>query len=132
MGPPWGVGAGAEGGAEEAVDDEVGVAADGAGEVGVGGAGEGEVAFVFFAVAGLLERAQHEEGEDAFLRGAGNFGGEALVHLGGYWDALWDVMGLRLRGHGLRGGRPWRGLLRWSDFMVNFLTGREEKPRVWP
>ena len=67
MGPPSGVGAGTQSGAQQAVDDEVGIAADGRGEVGVAGAGEGEVAFVLFAVAGLFERAQHEEAEDAFL-----------------------------------------------------------------
>jgi hypothetical protein len=50
--------------------DEVGIAADGRGEVGVAGAGEGEVAFVLLAVAGLLERAQHQVGEDAFFGGA--------------------------------------------------------------
>ncbi len=86
------VGAGAEGGAQQAVDDQVRVAADGRGEVRVAGAGECEVAFVFLAVAGLLERAQHEEGEDALLRSAGDFGREALVHLRGHGDLLGHVV----------------------------------------
>ena len=39
---------------------QVGIAADGRGEVGVAGGGQGEVAVVDLRVARLLERAQHE------------------------------------------------------------------------
>ena len=47
--------AGIEQGLGDAVDDEIGIAADGRGEVRVAGRGEGEVSLVFLAVAGLLE-----------------------------------------------------------------------------
>ena len=56
-----------EQGLDDAVNDEVGVAANGRGEGGIAGGSEGEMAFVLFAVAGLLERAEHEVGEDAFF-----------------------------------------------------------------
>ncbi len=91
-----GVGAGVEQVAQQAVDDEVREAADGRGEVGVAGAGEGEVADVLVAVAGLLERAQHEVGEDALLGMAADLRGQALVHLRGDGDGLGDLVGLGL------------------------------------
>ena len=55
MGPPMGLAPGAQGGAEQAVHDEVRVAADGRGKVRVAWAREREVALVLLAVAGLLE-----------------------------------------------------------------------------
>ena len=71
------------------MDDQVGIAADGRSEVGVGGGGEGEVSAIFFGVAGLLERAQHQETQDAFFWRAGNFFGEFLVHARGDVDFFW-------------------------------------------
>ncbi len=75
--------------------DEVWVAADGRGEVCVAGAGQSEVAFVFLGVAGLLERAQHEVGEDAFFRRAGDAADEFLVELRRDGDAVGDFVLLR-------------------------------------
>ena len=94
---PWPLTSGMEQGFGDAVDDEVGVAADGRGEVGVAGRGEGEVAFVLLAVAGLLERAQHEVGEDALFGLAGDFGGEVLVHARGDGDGFGDFVLARIR-----------------------------------
>ena len=74
------LGAGGEDAFEDAVDEQVGIAADGRGEVGVAGGGEGKVAVVDFGIARLLERAQHEVADDALLGLAGDFGGELLVH----------------------------------------------------
>ena len=63
--------------------------------------------------------------------GAGDFGGQALVHLRRDGDGLGHFVLL-----GRRALPPWRSAvareLRWSDFIVNFLTGKEAKPRVWP
>ncbi len=65
---------------ENAVYGEIGITADGRGEVGVGGGGQSEVSFVGFRVARLAERAQHEVGENALLRLAFQFLGQLLVH----------------------------------------------------
>src|ERR1039458_9183481 len=70
------------------MDDEVGIAADGRGEVGVSWRGEGEVAFVDFGVARLRERAQHEVAEDAFFRLALHARGQLRVHAGRDRDVL--------------------------------------------
>ena len=63
-----------------AVDDEVGIAADGRGEVRVGGRGQGEVAFVDLRVARLPQRAQHQVAEDALFRLAFDARGQLLIH----------------------------------------------------
>ena len=55
--------AAAERGEQRAVADDVGVAADGRGEVAVGGGVQAGVAEVLRRVVGLLERAQHERAE---------------------------------------------------------------------
>ena len=52
---------------QDAVHDQVGIAADGRGEVGVARRGQREVALVLLAVSGLLERAQHQVAEDALF-----------------------------------------------------------------
>ncbi len=93
---PVGGGTGGEQSAQEAVDDEVREAADGRGEVGVAGACESEVADVLFAVARLLERPQHEVGEDALFGRADDPRGEALVHLRGNGDVLGHLVSLSL------------------------------------
>src|SRR5271154_3597813 len=80
----------------DAVNDEVGIAANGRGEVSVAGRGEGNVAFVLLAVAGRLKRAQHQVGEDALFGFTGNFGGKPLVHLRSDGDLLGDLMVARL------------------------------------
>src|SRR5213594_2283545 len=67
---------------ENAVDDQVRVAADGRGEVRVVRRGEGEVPEVFLRIARLLERAKHEVREDALLGLSGDALGEALVVAG--------------------------------------------------
>src|SRR2546422_7841338 len=73
-----------EHGVENAVDDQVRVAADGRGEVRVVRRGEGEVPEVFLRIARLLERAEHEVREDALLGLSGDALGEALVVAGNY------------------------------------------------
>src|SRR3982751_3295357 len=65
---------------EEAVHDQVGIAADGRREVGVRLGGEREVPHVLCAVPRLLERAQHEEAENALLGLAFDFRDQLLVH----------------------------------------------------
>ena len=79
----------------DAVHNEVGVAADGRGEVGVVGSGEGEVAFVLLGVASLLERAQHEVGENSLLRLAGDLMCQPLIHFGCDRDVLRDFVRAR-------------------------------------
>ncbi len=88
---------------EDAMDEEVGKAADGRGEVGVAGGGEGKVAVVDLGVARLFERAQHEIAEDALLGLASDFGGELLIHGGSDGDLP----------AGSRSRAAWRGG-RWS------------------
>ena len=75
--------------------DQVRIAADGRGEVRVAGRGQSEVAFVLLRIAGLLERAQHQVGEDALLGCSADAADEALVHLRRDGDALGDLMLLR-------------------------------------
>src|SRR5579864_8734135 len=70
-------------GFQDAVNDQVGIAANGRGEMGVGRGSQGEVAFVLLRVARLLQRAQHQVRKDALLRLAGNLLGQLLVHAGG-------------------------------------------------
>ena len=72
--------AGAEQRFGDAVHDEVGIAADGRGEVRVGGRGQGEVALVDLGVARLAERAQHQVTEDALFGLALDARGELLIH----------------------------------------------------
>ena len=62
------------------MNDQVGVAADGRGEVGVRGRGQRKVAFVDLGIAGLLERAQHQVAQNPLLRLAFDFGGQFLIH----------------------------------------------------
>ena len=64
----------------DAMDDQVGIAADGRSEVGVGGRGQRKVAFVDLGVAGLAERAQHQVAEDALLGLALDARGQLLIH----------------------------------------------------
>ena len=64
----------------DAMDDEVGIAADGRSEVGVAGSGQGKVAFVDLGVARLLERAQHQVAENPLFRLAFDSGGQLLIH----------------------------------------------------
>ncbi len=92
------------------MDQEVGKAADGRGEVGVTGGGEGKVAFIDLRVARLFERAQHEVAEDALLGLTGDFGSELLVHGGSDGDCLreFDLAGLGAVGGGARALRPRR------------------------
>ena len=103
------LGAVGEDGFEDAVDEQIGIAADGRGEVGVAGGGEGEVAVVDFGVARLLEGAQHEIAENALLGFTGDFGGELLVHGWGDGDLLRDFDLLRLGAVGGGAGVGRRG-----------------------
>src|SRR5271170_1210873 len=65
---------------QDAMHDQVGIAADWRREVRVTGCGQREVAQVFFRVARLLKRPQHQVAQDALLRFAGDLGGQLLVH----------------------------------------------------
>ena len=69
--------------------DQVGVAADRRREVRVTGCRQREVAQVFFRVARLLERPQHQVAQDAFLRFPGDLGGQLLVHAGSDVYVFW-------------------------------------------
>jgi len=66
---------------QDAVNDQVGIAADGRSEVSVLVEAEREVAEGFGGVAGLLERAKHQVREDALFGFAGEFLDEALIML---------------------------------------------------
>ena len=64
----------------DAMHNQVGIAADGRGEVRVGGRGQRKVAFVDLRVARLLERAQHQVAQNPLLRLALDLGGQLLIH----------------------------------------------------
>src|SRR5215469_15559791 len=64
---------------EDAMNDEVGIAANGRSEVRVLVEAESEVAERIGGVASLFERAKHEVGNDAFFRPPGEFLDQALV-----------------------------------------------------
>src|SRR5258708_33516480 len=64
-----------------AVDDEVGIAADRRREMRVLIKRQREVSERIGGVSRLLERPQHQIGDDAFFRLAGDFFGQALVVL---------------------------------------------------
>src|SRR5215831_186232 len=64
---------------EDAMNDEVGIAANGRSEVCVLVEAESEVAERIGGVASLFERAKHEVGNDAFFRPPGEFLDQALV-----------------------------------------------------
>ena len=66
-------------GAQQPVNHQVGIAADGRGEVRVRLGRQREVAGVVRAVARLLERAQHQVTEDALLGLAFDLGHQPLV-----------------------------------------------------
>src|SRR5258708_29975619 len=61
--------------------DEVGIAPDGRSEMRVLIEAEGKMAERLGGVAGLLERTEHEGGDDAFLRFADNFANQPLIML---------------------------------------------------
>ncbi len=65
---------------QNSMDYQVGIAADGRGEMRVTWCRQREVAEIFFRVARLLERAQHQVTQDALFRLARDFGGQLLVH----------------------------------------------------
>src|SRR5262249_49371993 len=66
---------------------------DGRGEVRIGRRGQGEVAFIDLRVSRLLERTQHQEGEHAFFRLAGDLLHQLLVHTWRYVHFLWEFDG---------------------------------------
>src|SRR5271170_3336970 len=74
---------------QDAMHDQVGIAADWRREVRVTGCGQREVAQVFFRVARLLKRPQHQVAEDALLRFAGDLGRQLLVHAGSDMHIFW-------------------------------------------
>ena len=96
----------------DAVDDEVGIAADGRSEVGISGRGEGEVAFVDLGVARLRERTQHEVAQDALLGLAFNARGQLLIHARRDGDVLWHLVlaGIAAAGRATRGALHGFGL----------------------
>src|SRR5580692_10478332 len=68
---------------QNAMDDEVGIASDGRSEMRIFIEAQSEMAERLRRVAGLLERAKHQVGDDAFLRLAGKLRQQALVMLRG-------------------------------------------------
>src|SRR5437867_8507481 len=66
---------------ENAMDDQIRITADGRGEVSVFVEAEGEVAERLGGIAGLLERAEHEVGNDALLGLSGELSQQALIVL---------------------------------------------------
>ncbi len=81
---------------QHAVDDQIGIAADWRREMRVLVEGQREMPEGLGGVARLLERAQHQEGDDAFLRLARNFFRQALVVIG----TNVDVQGRNGNSHG--------------------------------
>ena len=79
--------------------DQVGIPPDRRSEVRVAARGQREVAEVFFGVARLLERAQHQVAQDAFFRLACDFGGQLLVHARGDVNVLGNFDGAPLLAH---------------------------------
>src|SRR6266567_385634 len=63
------------------MNDEVGISPYGRSEMGVFVEAKSEMAERFGGVAGLLERTEHEVGDDAFLRFADNFANQPLIML---------------------------------------------------
>src|SRR5712691_11085927 len=63
------------------MNDEVGIAPDGRSEMRVLIEAEGKMAEWLGGVAGLLERTEHEVGDDAFLRFADHFANQPLIML---------------------------------------------------
>src|SRR5260370_1235027 len=66
---------------QNAMNDEVGIAPNGRSEMGVLVEAEGEMSERLRGVAGLLERTEHEVGDDAFFRFADDLSNEALIVL---------------------------------------------------
>ncbi len=81
------------GGKEGAVDEKIGVAANGGGEVGVVGFGQAEVAEAFWGVDGAFERAKEADLEGVAVGSAGkNF--ENLLNLASLGEvACFDAVG---------------------------------------
>ena len=71
--------------------DQIGIAADGRGEMRVGAGGEREVSFVDLGVPRPLERPQHEVRKNALLWLAGDFLRELLVHARGDVDVFGNL-----------------------------------------
>jgi hypothetical protein len=88
------------------------------------------VALVLLRIARLLERAQHQVGEDALLGCSGDAAHQALVHL--RRDGMLSGISCCC---GARESRPratfWRESRR-SAFIVNLRTGRLPSPSEWP
>src|SRR5258708_15400183 len=68
---------------QDAVDDQVGIAANGRSEVGVFVEAKSEVAFGFGGIASLLEGTKHQAREDPLLGFAGELLYVALIAFGG-------------------------------------------------
>ena len=94
--------------------DQIGIAANGRGEVGVTGRRKGEVAFVLLAITRLAQRTEHQVGKDSLLRLAGDLQRQLLIHLGSDGHVFGDLIlarlaapavavlaALRLHGHAL-------------------------------
>ncbi len=86
-------------GGEEAVGDEVGVAADGGGEVEVAAEAESEVGGGGGGVDGALEVAEEGEGDDVAEGGVGDGAGDAVEVVGGGGGGAGDAQGAEFGGH---------------------------------
>src|ERR1700692_2582525 len=80
----------------DAVHNKVRIAPDRRSEVGVAGRGQGEMALVVFAVARLAQGTEHEVGQDALLRLAGDLESKLLIHARGDGYIFCDLVLARL------------------------------------
>src|SRR5271170_3253802 len=64
---------------QDPMNNQIGIAANGRGEVRVAWRGEGEVAGVHVAITRLFQRPQHEVTEDSFLWPPGDPGDQFLI-----------------------------------------------------
>src|SRR5690349_7567619 len=62
----------------------------------VGGRGEGEVTLIYFRIACLLERPQHQIGNNAFFRFPGDFLRQLLIHARSDVDVLGNLVQPRI------------------------------------
>ena len=75
-----------------AMDDQVGIAANGRGEVRITGRGQSKMALVDLRVARLLERAQHQVAENPLLGLAFDVRGQLLIHARRDRNVFGDLM----------------------------------------
>ena len=76
---------------QNAVHDQVGIASDRRREMSICTRGESEVPQALLRIPGLLQRTQHEIGQDSFFGLACDLLGEFLIHARGDVDFFWNL-----------------------------------------